>query len=358
MKPEYFKSCQTEAQFQGALRKGSKEYRQTFTALSKACETLEIKQCGKQWDDIHVSQLPMVASRRQQEALLNIRRNGENRDKTKECEQRQECAAKLKLHWVSNAAHKESHPEDVNPIFTNMGELIKRAFRVANSPIELVRLENEWKHILSQVQELKQMMPILDMSLFYTNPDSFYDALGMACIVAMKTSKRILLFDKTVHFMNVEACNSLTEVLCMLKPIYHEHHIGQSFEAVCDTLISSLKEVDRLSEGAGQIENMKLVFFTHFRDSDIKTIVESIEKKFTENGWVRPFLLFWRGHQEKEGPTAFLFPLKRTIFFSGNTNYIWTRISNMPEEAWKHLTAFDFITVILSHPRYSMFELV
>ena len=350
-KPEYFESCKNEGQVKSAFRKGSKEYRQVFARLSKVCDTLEIKQCKRQWDSIKHTDIPFVALHRQQKSLLNINSIGYVR--YPDDKDRQSCALKIQALWKK----KKGRQEVFNPVFTDMGLFIKSALTLignvgsAFSGTGSYRMENHWKHILSQISEMPHMMAILDMSLFYYNPDRFYEALGLACIVAMKSCKRIFMFDQTTHFISLESCSSLQEILLLLRPVYFEHHIGQNIKSVCDTITKSMTNTNNM--------DLKLAFFTYYDriDTNIQNIVQ---ESFENAGFVKsPFLLIWRANQSlpfKSLPFKSSSYNKKTFIFAGNVNYTLTRISQLPPEAWENMNAFDFVAYLLNQPRYDPFE--
>ena len=346
-KPHYFKSCKSESQFKSALKKGSKEYRHVFARLSKEWDTLEIKQCKKEWDSIKPASIPFSALLRQQQSLLNIHSKGNIRNSTANIPDRVSCAIKIQKHWRSTRSSNN------NPVFMDMGLFMKNAW-MKKHPEEIHRVEIQWKYILSQSNDMHHFLPIVDMSLFLEQEDRFYEALGLACIVAMKSSKRILFFDQTTHLISIEHCKSLYEILHLLRPIYYEHHIGQNYKAVCDTLVLSMSETNLPSN---DVKNMKLVFFTYYDRIDI--IYNIVHNTFENAGYDHsPFLLVWRA--TKKIPIRSLTPIilnkPRTFVFSGNSNYTLNRISSLPQFAWDNMNAFGFVSFLLNQPRYDIFE--
>ena len=362
-KPEYLASCTNDRQIKAAFRKGSKEYRHVFARLSKVCDTLEIKQCDRQWDAIKVADIPFMALHRQQQSLLNISSKGDVRSNNVLLTDRQSCAKKIQTLFKSDSSSSSSTSTS-NPIFTDMGLFIKLALRVVHVD-EVSRMENQWTHILSQVSDMPNMISILDTSLFHLHPDRFYEALGLACIVAMKSCKRIFMFDQTSHFISLEDCTTLKEILFVLRPVYYEHHIGQNLKSVCDIIITSMKGTNLAST-----KHMKLALFTYY--DKIETIQNIVQESFENAGFVKsPSLLVWRANQRVPAPKAPIpscqppsacqppSPFKKkpdTFIFSGNVNYTWTRISQLPPEAWENMNAFDFIAYLLNQPRYDLFE--
>jgi hypothetical protein len=363
-KPEYLDSCTNDRQFKAALRKGSKEYRHVFARLSKVCDTLEIKQCSRQWDTIKIADVPFLALHRQQQSLLNISLTGEVR-RNRFCEMK--TAMNIQAMWrgkqIKTSKQKgeeeeeEEEEEDgsFNPVFTDMGLFVKSAMRAKHID-EIRRMESQWTHILSQVSEMPNMIPILDMSLFHLQPDRFYEALGLACIVALKSCKRILMFDQTTHFVSLDGCKTLKEILFLLRPVYYEHHIGQNFKSVCDIIITSMTS----SSSSSSIQNIKLALFTYY--DQIETIQNIVQESFENAGFVKsPPLLVWRANQtvpssSASSASAICHKKPDTFIFSGNANYTWTRISQLPPEAWENMNAFDFIAYLLNQPRYDLFE--
>ena len=342
LKPHYFKSCQNETQFISALKKGSKEYRHVFTRLSKEWDTLEIKQCKKEWNTIKPDSIPFSALLRQQQSLLNIHSNGVVRSNN--IPDRVSCAIKIQKYWRSTRSSN-------NPAFIDMGVFMKNAWLKKN-PQELHRMETQWRHILSQSSSLlSDVLPIVDLSLFLDQENRFYEALGLACIVAWKGSKRILFFDQSTYFISIEHCTSLQDILHVLRPLYYEHHIGQNFKAVCDTLLLSMAETNLPSE---DVEKMKLMFFTYYDRIDL--IQNIVQATFEHAGYRQaPFLLVWRASKKIPiAPASYYKP--RTFVFSGNSNYTLNRISSLPPEAWNKMNAFDFVAFLLNQPRYDLFE--
>ena len=361
--PHYFKFCKNDSQFQAALRKGAKEYRRAFARLSRVWNVLETKQCALQWDTIQHSDIPFIAGHRQQQALLNIGLSGNVRTQTMQDNSRKLCAEKHKLHWATNAAYKSHHLDKVNPLFLDMGSLVKTALRVSQGD-EVKRLETQWKHLLEQCSDLGTTIPILDTSLFSISNDRFYEGLGLALYVSALTNHRLFLFDQTCHFLSLENEKQLRAMLQRVKPIYHEHHIGRDFQLVCKRLIASIQDSQLPEEEVGQL---RLAFFTHWQsESEIEAIRETIRNCFATAGYKTcPFLLFWRGgnNMTADGNTQLaLEPEKmaekmaRTFYFSGNTNYIWTRLSKLQDCHWKSMNAFDLVAYLLNHERYAPFD--
>lgn len=351
-RPHYLQSCKDKRSFDLALKKGAKEYRRLFTRLSKAWGTVEIQQCTQNWASIQHDNVPFVAAQRQQQAFLNIGLSGNPRKATIHNDDRHVCAAKTKLQWETNRAYKQHHLDEVNPLFVDMGELIKRALRVSHAD-EIARLEHSWNHVLAQVEgrALEKTVPLVHTGLFVSCCDRFYEALGMAILVAFKGSKRLVLYDQNCHVVSLEGHHGLRSILQLVLPIYREHHVGNDVEKATTVLVDALRTSGM---GDDEVFTMKLAWFATFDDAEAD-LVAPIEKAFAQT---RPFLLLWRGFgtagKDALAVTKTLLP--RTVLFSGASNYVWTRIAAIPEDKWGSLNAFDFVAHLLGQPRYNGFE--
>ena len=314
-RPQYLKSARDNYSLAKAINKGKKEYRLICSSLSKYSDTIQIKQCANQWDAIEPKNIPMNAMTTQYNALLNIGANGTTRTKTCTSNDRHACALKIQSWFKSVSIVAKT------TIFIEMGTIIKRALfsssSSSSSSSSCVSLESLWSSILNQLPSTSHMIPILDLSLFHTDTESFYHALGMALAIACKSGdKRLLVFDKTARFVTLSG--NLSQMIDILKPIYHEHHIGSDIEnAFAQVPLSS----DTL-----------LVVFSNSRH-DVVTPTDA---------------LYWGAN----APNV----VSEHKQFVGCTNHTISRIAEIQPDTWKHVTPFLFIQYLLSHERYDRID--
>jgi hypothetical protein len=326
-------------QFQKALRKGKKEYRQIISRLSKAWDTVQIRQCAHQWDSIDPLSIPMNAMMSQQQSLLNIDRRGDPRSKTMHSRDRNTCAAKIQAAWLT---HKSK-----NHVFVDMGFFMKQFSRVSH-PLELKRLESLWSTVLSQISPFSNFIPLLDTSLFSTHVDLFHVFLSMAIAIASKSTvfesnKRLLCFDSTVHFVSLSdsdsSDSSFQSMIDIVKPIYHQHHIGSDLIRACSFIIHAIEE-SKLSDDC--ISNLVFVLFSAY----------SVEK-----------YTLMKDHFLLAGlacPTFIWFPTDVSSFSSsdgpipiiGHSNHILSQLSYVPSKDWHSITPYSFFSSLVQNPRY------
>ena len=321
-RPHYLESIgNSHIRFQKAFNKGKKEYRQICSFLSKLSDTLQIKQCSNQWDKIEPEHIPMKAMSMQQNSLLNIGANGKIRHHTANSITRQACAITIQSWWLT---HKTKLP-----VYIEMGTIIKQAISVSH-PYQIYRMECLWTSILDQIPDMPYMIPVLDMSLFHTDIESFYNALGMALAISCKSTifgnqKRLLAFDKTAHFVSLTG--NLSQMMDIMKPIFHEHHIGSDLENALSMCLDATSE-----SNLDEILKSNLVFVIFSRNRALQST---------------PASLYWGQGEDKDDK----FPR-----FVGCTNHTLTRIAQLPSDTWKHLTPFLFIQYLLSNKRYDSID--
>ena len=315
-RPHYLKSAVGDtSSLVRAINKGKKEYRLICSSLSKSTETIQIKQCANLWETIKPEHIPMKAMTTQQRALSNIGLNGTIRSKTLFSKDRHACALKIQSWWGRKSKR---------PVFVEMGAIIKLAL----SQCHQKTAESLWSSVLNQIPMSSHMISVLDMSLFHTDTESFYHALGMALAVACRSTffgddqKRLLVFDKTARFVTLTG--NLSQMMNILEPIYHEHHIGSAI---------------------GNAFSQAHVY----EKSDTLLVVFSFSRHvvFKQN------VLYWgRGccrtiQDESE------YEYEHQKVFVGCTNHTISRIAEIQSDAWPHITPFLFIQYLLSHERYN-----
>ena len=306
-RPHYFASLSSSSSSSAAdkaIKKGKREYRLLFTSLSKKTDTLQIKQCANQWDSILPDHIPLRAMTTQQNALLNIAIIGvkkQPRRKTASDIGRNRCALRIQSWWrthYSNVLNKRD-------IFVEMGSLVLR-------PLEM---ESLWTAVLKQIPAMPHIVPILDMSLFHTDTESFYHALGMALAIACKSGGRLVAFDKSAHFVRLQG--SLSQMIETMRPIFSEHHIG-----------SDLQNVLSLCTADPEFIGDRYIVFSDARSSSSSNI------------------LYWGSGKNTEN-----YPV-----FCGFTNHTLTRIAELPFASWSKITPFIFVQYLLSNPRYDLMD--
>ena len=92
----YMTTARTDIQRQKAILKCKMEYRKLLSTLNKYIDTVQVKQCGKNWHSIDFNKVTSITLSKQKNAFLNIKKDGSV--KHSEDEDRIICAENFRSH--------------------------------------------------------------------------------------------------------------------------------------------------------------------------------------------------------------------------------------------------------------------
>jgi hypothetical protein len=141
-------------------------------------------------------------------------------------------------------------------------------------------------------------------------------ALAIGC---RSTERKLLVFDKTAHLVTLSG--NLSHMLDLLKPIYHEHHIGSDLK-------NAFAQLPTVSTNT-----LLLVVFSNSRHHDVSLCSNNI--------------LYWGASPTKN---------ETHNVFVGCTNNTISRIAELKPDAWKLITPFIFVQYLLNHKRYDQID--
>ena len=223
-------------------------------------------------------------------------------------------------------------------------------------------MEKLWTNVLNQIPSVPYMIPFLDLSLFHRDVESFYNALGMALAMACKSTlfgkqKRIVLYDTSARFVSLDG--GLMQMIDIVKPIYHQHHIGSDLRNAYSMCSSAIQE-SKLD--ASHVDYLTFIVFGGFSDS---SFINNALRVFSDMNIITPSVLYWAGssiaHTTIDINMSSLDSsvddyknehLRQHPFFVGYSNHTLTRIAQMSSDTWKHITPYSFLQYLLSHVRY------
>lgn len=201
------------------FRSVCKTVRKVLSSLNHAIDTLEVKQCAKEWATIDPKTVPSVALQKQKKALLNIPRknarytkrgDGEEGVMRSTDEDRIKCAENFK-EYTKKAVAGEGK-EQIKAQRTSLYDLVRDALMSRTmSPEELLLLEEQWRDNGRLVKSgLPPMIPMVDVSGSMTidNSTPLFYALGLGLRASEKTHpafrNRILTFSESPSWIRLE----------------------------------------------------------------------------------------------------------------------------------------------------------
>ena len=362
-RPQYFLYVEgDQGRFQKALRKGKKEYRQILVRLSKTWDTLQIKQCRQDWGAIDPEHIPMGAMISQQHALLNVTVQGKPRRKTLHNKDRDLCASKIQAFWLKHRSNQF--------VFVPMDRFVKQCLR--ENGFQGGRLEALWKRVLSQVTIMPYVFPLLDLSLFASHADLFYAYLSMSMVLACKSSlfglneNRLLCFDSRTHFVDLnnggadggaDGIGSLRSMVEIMKPVYHQHHIGSDVVHACQVFIECLQKSNLRESDYSKII---LVIFSEYTVEKYGSVVSTFESASMSV----PQILWTGLSRSVDGGPGVGGAVKYEQFrchggavpLIGTHSHLLVQISQIAPEMWRQMTPYRFLSTLLGNARYLPME--
>lgn len=219
------------------------DFRKLIAGLNKRLGTIQINQCSKNWSKIDCKNITSITLSKQSKALLNLNQAGKTRYALYD---RIQCSNHIIMH-IYGANLKNGSA--VKGKRTSVADFVKRA-------IDMIQNENEnenenqnecdllnmqWNDLLSQIEPLGPMIPLVDTSETM-NGEPLYNAIGMACIIAQKsTINRIITFSATSKWHNLEHCGNLVDIVRHLL-INSNRGMNANFYDALDKILSVFME--------------------------------------------------------------------------------------------------------------------
>jgi len=258
-----------------ALRKAKMTYRTLVARINTIKDTVEIKLCSDQWNKIDIHSIPQLAFSKYKNALCKYVFDSPEKIFEKSFYsdtnmKRLECSLKTKKH-LENKYYPEGafEPGRVHasyvPFAQPISTLIKRAFELLDQKRELETdiLNNEWSQINGVVdtKSLGQIIPIIDMSFLSKTTDGYYSAIGLALLVAQRSTlaKRILVIDNQLSWVNLQ---DTTNFISMIKKIREDTKSRTS--TICNftgTIGELIKYMDEAKVSNIKTKDMTLAYF-------------------------------------------------------------------------------------------------
>ena len=300
--------------YPAALRKEKMKYRKIIASINKLLDTVEIKLCSSQWTNINIENIPQLAFAKYKNTLCKPVFEPPELvfDKSFYTAQnmlRLECSLKTKKYF-ENKYYPEGPYEPDRPHSTYvpfslpLNKIIKGAFEILEKSNELRIdvLNNEWRKLSETIGPvyIKNAIPIIDMSFLSKQTDSFYTAIGLAFLVAERStfSKRILVIDHKLSWVNIATDTTL---FGMIKTLRNETRSCAFTSTNTSGCLSELvKYIDEAKLPNQKIKELSLIYF------QTQALSESLHEKLIH--------IFYSGGLT--GSQNLAFPCPRIIYWN------------------------------------------
>lgn len=351
-----------------AILKCKREYRKILSTLNKQLDTVQIKQCAREWKDIDFQKVTSITLNKNQDAFLNIKKNGDIRIWE---DDRIECADQF-LTFIQTSLNEE---KGIKGTQLGMNDFTKRAIDLIQQSQNQnqtynpekwqnkVNLLNEqWRNHSNQTEPLKKMIPLIDIS-HSMEGDSLYTAIALGIRVSEKSvlPNRVLLFGASSHWLNLEKEETFINKVQQILEV-EGGGTNANFYKALDTIIESMVETKMSPE---EIKDMTLVILSDMQidaedgfQNTQKILYENIREKFEKaekKPLPVPHLLFWNLRSTNGFPNVF--NEGHTTMVSGyNTNILNDFYKENHKSSLHSSTPWSQVTKILDKERYQVLE--
>ena len=229
----------------GNISNRMKLYRKKIVPLNTYIETIEIKQCSKQWADIKPENVPGRALAKYKIAFLNQKKNSQE-PRYPDDQDRIKCAENFRNH-MKNVLTKEAKVNAVNTVLPS--EIYKNILmNIYASEDEKNINRAQWKMIRDDLKTsgvFKNMIAMCDFSgSMNGDPKLVSASLGILfseiCVGSGKN--KIMTFDSTPQWIDFPESNDIYDKANILAASSLGHGLSTDFQKAMELIIIDLKK--------------------------------------------------------------------------------------------------------------------
>ena len=297
--PEYMETAKTEHSKRNATLKCKTRYRTLLSYLNRKIDTLQIKQCNKDWIDIDFNTVTSISLAKQKKAFLN-----DNRQGNKNNLDRIGCSDNFKS-YIDKATRGELTIKGKRvglDDFTKQATELIRPKMTTETKYQIDLLNAQWKDNSTQTGELGNFIAMVDVSgSMDGSPMNAAIALGIRVAEKSKLGKRIMSFSAVPSWVNLEQEDdfvSMVDKVCKC-PWGLNTNFYAAMTLILDAIIDSKLPPE-------EVEDMVLAIFSDMQidqadtTSDKETLYDTIKEKYAVAGmrlYGKPFkpphILLW-----------------------------------------------------------------
>ena len=313
---EYYKDWiydkqEDKEKYNKSVRKALTYYRKNIAELNKKIETVQIKQCEKNWKDINFEKnVTSITLSKQKNAFNYTDKKGNIKGFDKD---RLKCKDNYNKYINDCMSGKKVIKSERCSLVDIVKEATIHTFELKNNNVLADTLNLQWETHGKQLKNLGNMIAMVDTSGSMNSDNALYAAIGLGCRIAEKSKlgKRVLTFSKSPEWINLENVNTLTDMVKIVKK--SNWGMNTDFTKAMDLILQACIK-DNISPE--EVSNLVLVILSDMQiDQAIscnkETMFELIERKFHEGGmktshktpYKPPHILFWNLRSTKGFPS-------------------------------------------------------
>lgn len=276
-----------------AILKAKTEFRKIISSLNKKLDTVQIKQCAKNWSAIDPTKQTSITMKKQKTAFFNKDKTGNQRS---ELQDRIDCAE----HFIEFAAKAKRGEVEVKGKRVGLQTFTEEALRLISDSPEAAILNAQWIDNGKQTQALGKMIAMVDVSGSMSG-DPMNAAIALGIRVAEKSilGKRVMTFSQSPSWVNLDGYDNFVDMVGVVSKA--DWGMNTNFYAAMQMILDSII-ANKLSPE--DVKGMILAVFSDMQidacGSNPSSIMEGIKQMYEEAGlrlYNKPFepphILFW-----------------------------------------------------------------
>jgi hypothetical protein len=348
-----------------AILKSKMEYRKILSSLNRKIDTLQIKQCGKNWTEIDFKKVTSVSLSKQRKAFLNVTKKGDPR--YPDNQDRVECAEHFNAH-IQKAIKGEIEIKGKRIGLENFTKQAIELLVNKHSPsflTEKALLDSQWRDNSSQTGALGDMIAMVDVSGSMSgDPLNAAIALGIRVAEKSKLGKRVMTFSSTPKWVNLEGQDDFTSMVQTLQ--HADWGMSTNFDAALNMILDAIVQAKMEPE---DVEGLTLAIFSdmqmnaadsHNRDTNV--LFDRIRTKYADAGmrvkgkpYKPPHILFWNLRSTSGFPA--LSSQQNASMMSGFSAAMLNLFCEQGIESLQACSPWSIFLKGLENDRYSIMEI-
>jgi hypothetical protein len=363
----YMEFCKNDDSKKRAILKCKTQYRTILATLNKRIDTLQIKQCNKNWANIDFNKVTSISMAKQRKAFLNVDIKDNRKVRFAYDTDRVQCAENYNEHIEKSVRSGV----EVKGKRVSMASFTKEATQIINNlyfhdnddeitKIEKNALNSQWRDNSSQTRCLGKMVAMVDVSgSMDGDPVNVAIALGIRIAENSLLGKRVMTFSSTPEWVDLEQCDDFVDCVGILKR--SNWGMNTNFYAALDMI---LEEIRGKNLSKTEVEDMVLVILSDMQidkgDNSDKVMYEVMQSKYAEAGmricgepYSPPHILFWN-LKNLGGGFPCLSSEPNISMMSGFSPALLNMFCQEGMEALKDSTPFNMLEKSLNGERYKI----
>ena len=352
----FLETARNDVQLRKAVLKCKTEYRKVLSSLNRYIDTLQVKQCSKDWMHIDFNKVTSISLSKQKKAFLNVKKNGEVR--CPESVDRITCATNFNAH-IQRAVKGEVEMKGKR---VGMADFTKQALELLRTRNEAEKnlLNSQWRDNATQTGALGKMIAMVDVSGSMSgDPMNVAIALGIRIAEKSLLGNRVMTFSSIPTWVNLDGCKDFISKVEIVRRA--EWGMNTNFHAALDMILDAIVQNKMSPE---DVQDMVLVILSDMQmdqgyKCNMDTLYKTMEQKYADAGmrvngapYKPPHILFWNLRSTSGFPS--LANQRNASMMSGFSPALLNLFCDQGMDALQSCTPWSLLNKSLENDRYKI----